>query len=95
MNKQHTKRWLAAKGLFEALIKTAKSESAILLWDNELLPLEAIQIRENEGIFVCVNRITYTIFQCDPDLDEGLFTPVKVFEKSVRDGFKLVKLIKY
>jgi hypothetical protein len=94
MNKIQMNRWLAAKALFEKLIKKAETENTVIFWQGSLIPSDSIKIRD-DGIYVVLDNCTFVMFDCDPDLDEGVHAPIQEFAKDIREQFKLAKIVKF
>lgn len=92
LNKLHLSRWNAAKALFESLKKVGSEPgNAILFYHGKIAP-ESIVITETE-IIVVLDHCTYGWFECDVDMDAGLFTSIKEYEAGVRTVFDVVRII--
>ena len=95
LTRLHQQRWDAAKRLFQRMKALAADPDVHILMDGQRIKPEQICIEATELHVRWPNGTRYLLFRANPNEDEGLYTPIKEFETSIRKDFQLVKPLNY
>lgn len=94
LSKTHQQRWDFAQFLIKKLKNKISEESCVLWFDDCIITPDQIIINNN-SIFVKIGNCTYSLFDCDPDWDDGIHDNMKVTEARFRKTLKLFKEVLY
>ncbi len=101
--KSHEKRWQAAQQFINDIKQKVVSQGCThFSFDDETdIPIENMQVKESTIEVECVRTdiphvgsSVCILFENDPDWDHGLYTPIKEWQKDMKERLKFFVEIK-